>query len=300
LTVHAAINAGVNVIDTASNYRCQRSERAVGHAVVEAIAAGDVRRDELVICTKGGYVALNGEPPSSREAYEQWLEQELFDPGILKPDDLVRGGHSLAPKFLAHQLAQSRANLGLHTIDVYYLHNPEEQLLVLDRETFRGKMRAAFALLEERAESGEIAAYGCATWLGLRVPPEHKQHLTLAELVAIARDVGGTTHHFRAVQLPVSLAMPEAARLPTQPLGRKLVPLLEAADALGLGVVASAPLMQGRLSAGLPQAMTELFPTCTSDAQRALRFASSLPGVATVLAGMRSVEHVRENLGAWS
>jgi len=212
----------------------------------------------------------------------------------------VRGGHSLAPKFLAHQLAQSRTNLGLHTIDVYYLHNPEEQLLVLDRETFRGKMRAAFELLEERAESGEIAAYGCATWLGLRVPPEHKQHLTLAELVAIARDVGGTTHHFRAVQLPVSLAMPEAARLPTQPLGRKLVPLLEAADALGLGVVASAPLMQGRLSAGLPQAMTELFPTCTSDAQRALRFASSLPGVATVLAGMRSVEHVRENLGAWS
>jgi aryl-alcohol dehydrogenase-like predicted oxidoreductase len=300
LSVHAAINSGVNVIDTASNYRCQRSERAVGHAVVEAIAAGDVRRDELVVCTKGGYVALDGEPPVSREAYEQWLKDELFAPGILKPDDLVRGGHSLAPSFLAHQLAQSRANLGLHTIDVYYLHNPEEQLLALDREAFREKIRAAFALLEERAQSGEIAAYGCATWLGLRVPPEHKQHLTLAELVAIARDVGGTTHHFRAVQLPVSLAMPEAARLPTQPLGRKLVPLLEAADALGLGVVASAPLMQGRLSVGLPDAMNELFPTCTSDAQRALRFASSLPGVATVLAGMRSVEHVHENLAAWS
>lgn len=300
LSVHAAINAGVNVIDTASNYRCQRSERAVGHAVVEAIAAGDVRRDELVVCTKGGYVALDGEPPANREAYEQWLEKELFAPGILAPDELVRGGHSLAPRFLAHQLAQSRANLGLHTIDVYYLHNPEEQLLVLDRETFRAKMRDAFALLEERAERGEIAGYGCATWLGLRVPPEHKQHLTLAELMGIARDVAGTTNHFRAVQLPVSLAMPEAARLPTQPLGRKLVPLLEAADALGLGVVASAPLMQGRLSAGLPEQMRELFPSCATDAQRALRFASSLPGVATVLAGMRSVEHVKENLDAWS
>ncbi len=299
LSVHAAINSGVNVIDTASNYRCQRSERAVGHAIVEAIAAGDVRRDELVVCTKGGYVALDGEPPASREAYDQWLEQELFAPGILTPNELVRGGHSIAPKFLAHQLAQSRANLGLHTIDVYYLHNPEEQLLALDRETFLSKMRAAFDMLEERAASGEIAGYGCATWLGLRVPPEHKQHLTLAELVAIARDVGGTTHHFRAVQLPVSLAMPEAARLPTQPLGRKLVPLLDAADALGLGVVASAPLMQGRLSAGLPQAMQELFPACTSDAQRALRFASSLPGVAVVLAGMRSAEHVQENLRAW-
>jgi aryl-alcohol dehydrogenase-like predicted oxidoreductase len=298
-SVHSAVTSGVNVIDTASNYRCQRSERAVGHAVAEAIAAGDVRRDELVVCTKGGYVALDGEPPASREAYEEWLEKELFAPGILTPDDLVRGGHSIAPTFLAHQLAQSRKNLGLQTIDVYYLHNPEEQLLVLDRVTFLAKMRTAFALLEERAESGEIAGYGCATWLGLRVPPEHKQHLTLAELVAIAREVGGTTHHFRAVQLPVSLAMPEAARLPTQPLGRKLVPLLEAADALGLGVVASAPLMQGRLSAGLPQEINELFPSCTSDSQRALRFTSSLPGVATVLAGMRSGEHVKENLRAW-
>lgn len=253
-----------------------------------------------MICTKGGYVALDGQPPASREAYEVWLEKELFAPGVLTADELVRGGHSLAPKFIAHQLAQSRANLGLHTIDVYYLHNPEEQLLAHDRDTFLGMMRAAFALLEERAEAGEIAGYGCATWLGLRVPPEHKQHLTLAELMAIARDVGGTTHHFRAVQLPVSLAMPEAARLPTQPLGRKLVSLLEAADALGLGVVASAPLMQGRLSVGLPPAMNDLFPSCTSDAQRALRFASSLPGVATVLAGMRSVEHVKENLDAWN
>ena len=299
VSVREAISSGVNVIDTASNYRCQRSERAVGQAVVEAIAAGEVRRDELVICTKGGYVALDGEPPPSREAYETWLHEVLFAPGILTPDDLVRGGHSLSPKFLAHQLGQSRTNLGLHTIDVYYLHNPEEQLLALDRAAFRDRMQGAFALLEERALAGEIAGYGCATWLGLRVPPEHKQHLSLADLVTVAREVGGTTHHFRAVQLPVSLAMPEAARLPTQKLGRKLVPLLEAADALGLGVVASAPLMQGRLTVGLPPEMHELFPSCTTDAQRALRFASSLPGMATVLAGMRHLEHVRENLGAW-
>lgn len=299
-SVREAINSGVNVIDTASNYRCQRSERAVGQAVVEAIAAGEVRRDELIVCTKGGYVALDGEPPPSREAYEKWLDETLFAPGVLTPDDLVRGGHSLTPAFLAHQLAQSRSNLGLHAIDVYYLHNPEEQLLALDRAAFRGRIQDAFALLEERALAGEIAGYGCATWLGLRVPPEHKQHLSLADLVTVARDVGGTAHHFRAVQLPIGLAMPEAARQLTQPLGRRLVPLLDAADALGLGVVASAPLMQGRLTEGLPPEMHELFPWCTTDAQRALRFASSLPGVATVLAGMRHQEHVRENLGAWA
>jgi aryl-alcohol dehydrogenase-like predicted oxidoreductase len=298
-TIRAALGAGVNVLDTAINYRCQRSERAMGHAVGEAIASGEVRRDELIVCTKGGYVALDGEPPASRAAYEEWLERELFATGLISREELVRGGHAISPRYLAHQLGRSRANLGLATIDLYHLHNPEEQLLAVDRATFRRRMQAAFAMLEERAGAGEIAGYGCATWNGFRVGPEHRQHLALAELVALARDVGGTTHHFRAVQLPLSLAMPEAARLPTQPLGRKLVPLLEAADALGVGVIASAPLMQGRLTSGLPGEMHELFPDCVTDAQRALRFASSLPGVAVVLAGMRQAEHLVENVDAW-
>jgi aryl-alcohol dehydrogenase-like predicted oxidoreductase len=298
-TMRAAVADGVNLIDTASNYRCQRSERVVGRTLESLIAAGEVRRDEVVICTKGGYVALDGVPPASREAYDEWLDETLVGPGIVNRDDLVRAGHSIAPSFLAHQLAQSRANLRLQTIDLYYLHNPEEQLLGVDRATFRMRLRAAFTLLEERADRGEIGGYGCATWLGLRVGPEHRQHLTLAELVTVAREIAGATHHFRAVQLPVSLAMPEAARTPTQPLGRKVVPLLEAADALGVAVVASAPLMQGRLASGLPEEVRTLFPECTTDAQRALRFASSLPGIATVLAGMRRPAHLAENLNAW-
>jgi aryl-alcohol dehydrogenase-like predicted oxidoreductase len=299
-TIRSALTRGINMLDTAINYRCQRSERALGAAVVEAIAAGEVRRDEIVVCTKGGYVALDGAPPASRDVYEGWLERELFEPGLLSRAELVRGGHAITPRFLGSQLDRSRANLGLDTIDIYYVHNPEEQLLGVDRPTFERRMRAAFALLEERAAAGEIAAYGCATWLGFRVARDHRQHLSLAELVTLARDVGGTAHHFRAVQLPVSLAMPEAAREATQPLGRKLVTLLEAAEALGVGVVASAPLMQGRLTAGLPDGIRELFPGCTTDAQRALRFAASLRGVTTVLAGMRRESHLRENLEAWT
>ena len=298
-TLRAAIARGVNLIDTASNYRCQRSERAVGQAVENAIASGDARRDELVICTKGGYVALDGALPATRELYDEWLEETLVAPGIVKREELVRTGHSIAPSFLAHELARSRANLRLHSIDVYYVHNPEEQLLATDRAQFRDRIRAAFELLEERAEEGEIGGYGCATWLGLRVGPEHRQHLALAELVGIAREIAGAAHHFRVVQLPVSLAMPEAARVATQPLGRKLVTLLEAADALEVGVVASAPLAQGRLAQGLPDQMRELFPGCTTDAQRALRFASALPRVSTALVGMRSVAHLAENLDAW-
>ncbi len=298
--VYQAITSGINVVDTAINYRCQRSERAVGRALTEAIAAGAVRRDEILLCTKGGYVALDGAPPASREAYESFLQTTLFATGIITPEELVRGGHSIVPRFLAHQLAMSKANLGVEVIDLYYLHNPEEQLLGTDRDTFNARMRIAFEFLEERAEAGEIAAYGCATWNGLRVTPDQKQHLNLAELVAIARDIAGTRNHFRAVMAPFSLAMPEAARTPTQRLGRKLVPLLEAAEALGLGVMVSAPLMQGRLTTGLPPEIHELFPNCTTDAQRALRFATSLSGVSSALAGMRHEAHVRQNIEAWN
>src|SRR5690242_11461861 len=297
--IHAAIAAGVNVIDTAVNYRCQRSERAVGRAMAVCVAERVVTRDALVVCTKGGYVEFDSAPPVSRQEYDAWLERELFANGVVTREELVRGGHCIAPKFLSRQLARSRQNLGVEAIDLYYLHNPEEQLLGVDRATFTRRLRAAFVLLEERAAAGEIGGYGCATWTGLRVPPEHRKHLSLAALVALAREVGGTLHHFRAVQLPVNLAMPEAARLPTQALGRHRVPLLEAADALGVAVVASAPLMQGRLTEALPPEVRELLPDCTTDAQRALRFAASLPAVRTVLAGMRRREHVAENVSAW-
>ena len=298
-TLRAAIALGINLLDTASNYRCQRSERTVGRTLDALFESGEGSRDELIVCTKGGYLAFDAAPPPTRAAYEAWREATLFETGIVTQDELVRGGHSIAPSFLAHQLAQSRANLRLQTIDVYYLHNPEEQLLGVDRAEFRSRLRAAFTFLEGAAERGEIVSYGCATWLGLRVGPEHRQHVTLAELVAAAREVAGTSHHFRLVQLPLSLAMPEAARVPTQPLGRRMVTLLEAADALGIGVVASAPLMQGRLAAGLPDEVRELFPECATDAQRALRFATSLPGVAAALAGMRHGAHLEETLGAW-
>lgn len=297
--VREALERGVNVLDTASNYRCQRSERAVGQALEEAIAAGTVRRDEVVVCTKGGYVALDGAPPPTRAAYDRWLHQTLIDPGVIGAEDLVRGGHALTARFVAHQLAQSRANLCVSTIDLYYLHNPEEQLLALDRERFLARIREVFELLEERASEGEIGGYGCATWAGLLVPPEHRQHLSLVELVAVAREIAGAGHHFRAVQLPVSLSMPEATSAATQALGRGRVPLLEAATALGLGVVASAPLMQGRLVRDLPPEVGDEFPECRTDAQRALRFVTSLPGVTLALAGMREVAHLRENLDAW-
>jgi aryl-alcohol dehydrogenase-like predicted oxidoreductase len=295
-TIRAAVKRGVNVIDTAINYRGQRSEHAVGSAIQELIAARTVSRDELIVCSKGGYIPLGREAPATREEYHAYVKREFIDPEVLRPEDIVAGGHSLAPRFLRYCLAKSRQNLGLRTIDVYYVHNPGQQLAGISRDELLARLRAAFAMLEEAATRGEIGAYGCATWDSLRVPPGHKAHLALEDIVAIAQELAGDAHHCRAVQLPISLAMPEAARDATQPLKGTLATALDAAAALGLTVVASAPLMQAKLTTGLPVALRIPFPRCTTDAQRAIEFVRSMPGVTTVLVGMKRVEHVDENL----
>lgn len=295
--IRRALASGINVLDTAINYRCQRSERDIGTALRAAIAEGTVSRDEVVVCTKGGFLPLEGAPPVKRSEYERYVRGEFFETGVLSPDDVVGGGHSLAPSFLRYSIARSRRNLGIGTIDLYYLHNPEQQLATVSHPVLHERLRTAFATLEEAVAQDQIAAYGCATWNALRRPPGTKGHLNLAELVGVAREVAGDRHHLVAVQLPISLAMPEALRAPTQRLADgRTVTVLEAAEALGLSVFASAPLAQGQLTSGLPEAVHALFPDAHTDAQRALSFVRSLSGVATALVGMKDERHVVENL----
>jgi aryl-alcohol dehydrogenase-like predicted oxidoreductase len=297
-TAHHAIATGINLLDSAINYRCQRSERAFGKALSRAVRMETAARDELVVCTKGGYIPLDGTQPATREEYLQYVKREYIDPGIVRAEEIVAGGHCLAPAFLADQIARSRANLGVETIDLYYLHNPEQQLDAVDEAELERRIRAAFELLEARCAAGEIGGYGCATWNGLRTPPGERGHLNLAMLVRTAREIAGAGHHFLAVQLPVNLALNEAIRTQTQRIDDRPLTLLEAASELGVSVIASATLLQAKLASKLPQQMREALPGLSTDAQRAIAFVRGLPVITSALVGMRSAGHVRENLGA--
>ena len=110
--VERAIVSGINVVDSAVNYRGQRSERAVGRALGRLVSAGGAAREGVVVATKGGFLPFDGPAP----------------PGLLRPGDLVAGCHCMTPRYLEDQIERSRVNLGLETIDIYYLHNPETQL----------------------------------------------------------------------------------------------------------------------------------------------------------------------------
>lgn len=294
-TVMAALGKGVNILDTAINYRCQRSERAIGEALRSMLSSGGITREEVVVCTKGGYIPLERIPPATKEGYRGFLHSEYYGPGVMGPDDVISGGHCLTPRYLDDQIARSRKNLGLASIDVYYLHNPEQQLDVRPRPEFLEVVKAAFSTLEKHVSQGLIGNYGCATWNGFRVAPEARNHLSLEELVTVAREVAGEQHHFKVIQLPVNLAMTEAVRVPTQMVGSARVPLLEAAHRLGISVVGSATLMQSQLTRSLPQQLHVTFPGFNSDARRAIAFAQSLP-LTAALVGMKSVSHLEENL----
>jgi aryl-alcohol dehydrogenase-like predicted oxidoreductase len=273
--VQCALAGGVNFIDTSLNYRNQRSERSVGAALRQAVETGDVRRDEIVICTKAGYLVPDAVPV-----------------GRLSASDVVGGMHSMATAFLADQLERSRRNLGLESIDVFYLHNPETQLRYLGETEFYDRIRQAFVWLETAVTEGQIHYYGTATWEAYRHRQPSPEALSLDRLAGIAQEIAGQGHHFRFIQLPFNLAMPEA--FANRANGESV---LQAAARLGIGVIAGASLLQARLSRNLPEEIRSKLPGLETDAQRALQCARSTPGIAVALAGMSSLAHIRENLG---
>jgi aryl-alcohol dehydrogenase-like predicted oxidoreductase len=292
--VARALELGANVIDTAINYRYQQSERAVGEALAKLVGGGRLSREEVVIATKGSFIPFDGAMPADPRAY---FTETYLRPGIIGPEDVVAGCHCMTPRYLADQLDRSRHNLRLDTLDIYYLHNPETQLSEVDRPEFLRRIREAFAWLEQAAAEKKIRYYGTATWTGYRQPVGAADYLSLAELVAVAREVAGDRHHFKVIQLPINLAMTEAFTRANQTVDGDTVSTLEACRRLGIYAMASASIYQGQLTRQLPTMLGEYLPGLASDSQRALQFTRSTPGLGTALVGMKRVAHVEENLG---
>jgi len=286
----AAAENGINVIDTAINYRFQRSERSVGAALIQLEDKG-FARDQFILCTKAGYLTPDGRMPTDPNRY---FFAEYVERGIFQAKDIAAGSHCMAPRFLQDQLARSMANMGINCIDIFYLHNPETQLNEISRLQFLGRLREAFQFLETEARKGKIQFYGLATWNGFRQDASARDTLQLAEVVSIAKEIAGESHHLRFVQLPFNLGMTEALTLGNQSLDGQTVTIMEAASELNVTLIASASLLQGQVASGLPSFVGEALGL-QSDAERALQFARSAPGITTALVGMSRLQHVAAN-----
>ena len=288
--VKKSISLGVNVIDTAINYRAQKAERSVGKAISELIDEGKISRDQIFVSTKNGYVTNDAEIPGD---FWKYINDEYVQKGIINAGDISSGYHCMTVPYLEDQLNRSLKNLNLDCIDLLYLHNAVEgQIKDISKEDFLKKLKAVFELYEKKRKEGVIRYYGMATWECFRVANDNPQFLSLEEVVNMAKSIGGEDHGFRFIQLPFNLYYDQAFMIKNQSVNGEQMSILEAAKNLNIGVFTSIPLMQGRLlQPGVMPEFNELNPPL-----RALQFIRSTPGVVAPLVGQKSDEHVHENL----
>jgi len=288
--VKQSITSGVNVIDSAINYRSQKAERSVGKAISELINEEKISRDQIFLSSKNGYVTNDADV---QLGFWEYVKQEYTEKGIVSEGDITSGYHCMTPSYLSDQLERSLKNLDVECLDLMYLHNAVEgQIKDISREQFLDNLKSVFELYEQKRDEGKIQFYGMATWECFRVGHENPQYLSLEETVSLAKKIGGDDHGFRFIQLPFNLYYDQALLAKNQKLANQSVSILEASVNLGIGVFTSVPFMQGRLLA--PGAMPEF--NGLKPSLRALQFIRSSPGVLAPLVGQKSVEHVSENL----
>jgi len=206
-----ALRTACNLIDTSTNYTDGDSERLVGSVLAELVASGEVRRNEIIVVSKIGYI--QGQNLKIAEAKETAGHPY---PEMVKYGDGV--WHCIHPEFLADQLTSSLDRLGLTTLDVCLLHNPEYFLLearnrgVADleklRTVFYDRLQRAFAYFETQVAAGRLQYYGVSSNT-VASPADDPEGTSLSLMVQAAeraaRSLGASTHHFQVLQCPMNL-----------------------------------------------------------------------------------------------
>ncbi|KFL35407.1 MULTISPECIES: aldo/keto reductase [unclassified Sulfurospirillum] len=293
-----AIKSGINVIDTAINYRYQQSEREIGEVLEELFAKDEVKREELIICSKGGFVPLDF--PFPENPYE-WISEHIIQKGLASTEDIELDQHCMTPAFLKDSLDRSLANLHVTCLDIYFLHNPETQLTKIGYTHFLKQLEAIFASFEERVNEGKIKSYGIAVWNAFTYEEGNSEYIRLEDVYDVACKVGGANHHFKYIQFPFNIAKTHAYSIPNQKMrdGNYYTPL-QVAHKLGLGVMSSSSLLQMHLfqKPFKPEVgyLLDSNMELQSDIQLALQFVRSTRGIVTSLFSSSKSEHVSSNL----
>jgi hypothetical protein len=188
-----ALLTGCNLIDTSTNYTDGGSERCVGAILGALVRADKLRREEVIVVSKIGYVqGTNLLLVQEREAAGQPF------PEMVKYMDGC--WHCFHPEFLGDQLQRSLARLQLDTLDICLLHNPEYFLsdakkrgrgsLESVRTEFYRRLCDAFAFFERQVAAGTIRWYGVSSNTAVS-PASDPEVTSLSRMLAEAREVGG-------------------------------------------------------------------------------------------------------------
>jgi aryl-alcohol dehydrogenase-like predicted oxidoreductase len=234
-----AITNGVNLIDTSTNYTDGGSERLVGRVIDDLIHNGLVRREALVVVSKVGYL----------QGHNFALSQKRKQQGKPFPDLVPYADgleHCIHPEFIEDQLTRSLERMGLETLDLLLLHNPEyylswavKQNISVDeaRNQFYQRIGRAFNYLEKEVAAGRIQAYGISANT-FPEPSRSKNFIGLDKVWRLAQKIS-KDHHFRAIQFPMNI-FESGAVLEENQSDRQTV--LSYARTKQLGVLVNRPL----------------------------------------------------------
>ncbi len=241
-----ALNHGINLIDTSTNYGDGESELLVGQVLQELFAQNKLAREELVVVSKVGYV----------QGQNLKLAQDREGRGTPFPElvKYMEGcWHCIHPEFLQDQLERSLARLQLSSLEVLLLHNPEYFLAHAKqrhvpvheaRAEYYRRLAAAFEFLESKVAEGKLAWYGISSNTFPRAHDD-PECTALEEVWKLAERLGAQ-HHFAVIQFPMNLFESGAVFEKNQSAGRQT--LLEFAREHGLATLVNRPLnaMTGR------------------------------------------------------
>jgi uncharacterized protein len=231
-----ALRGGVNLVDTSTNYGDGASESLVGTVLANLVQQGELRRENVIVVSKVGYVQGSN---LARVRARSPAYPEIVRHG----DDLW---HCMHPDFIEDQLDESLERLGLEQLDVLLLHNPEYFLMEAGRSrdearrVYDDRLRRAFARLEALVKSGRIGWYGVSS-NGFVEPRDEPTHTSVARVLELAQEAGGSGHRLAVVQMPMNLLELGAAIRTHETAAGPRSPLRVAVDA-DLGVLVNRPL----------------------------------------------------------
>jgi aryl-alcohol dehydrogenase-like predicted oxidoreductase len=200
-----ALSSGINLVDTSANYADGGSEALIGSVLSSLIHAQKIKRDQVVIVSKAGYLQGQNYALSQNKKKEghPFPELVLYEEGL---------EHCIHPDFLQDQLTRSLERLQLKTVDVYLLHNPEYYLDIAAQkevpvpeaqEEYCRRIAMAFQHLELEVKKGRIQYYGISSNTFPKESMDPK-FTSLERVWDIAESIS-KNHHFRVVQFPMNL-----------------------------------------------------------------------------------------------
>lgn len=201
--IKTAVEEGIDLIDTSTNYMDGGAERAIALAF-QPLPTKMIENIEIV--SKYGYI--------QGSTLKRIQEGECF-PEIVKYADHIY--HCISPEFMQDQLTQSLGRLNMDSLGCYLIHNPEYFILDalqhdLDRSETLNRMferiERAFEALEKEVQKGRIKSYGISSNSFAKAPGD-PEFLPYEDLVKIAKRAakasGSEVPHFSTIQLPINL-----------------------------------------------------------------------------------------------